>query len=230
MKRTAIVLILTSVLLVARTLSANLSSANFFPDPGPDLPRIYIRNDGSVEPETVPIERTGSIYKLTNNVVHHTMEIQRDNIVLDGVGYSILGNASRIKGYDDGNNGVIINGRSNVNITRVNFEQGDTGIRISGSTNISVIENTFSNCLLTGIILKDSTQVLIENNEFTDLQTDIEVPSVSLNGSKITFRNNTLAGSAYGVEISGSSNLISDNKIETKSHRKYYSPWPKRNL
>jgi parallel beta-helix repeat protein len=203
MKRTAIVLILTLVLLVAKTLSANLSSANFFPDPGPDpgpdLPRIYIRNDGSVEPETVPIEITGSIYKLTNNVVHHTMEIQRDNIVLDGVGYSILGNASRIKGYDDGNNGVIINGRSNVNITRVNFEQGDTGIRISGSTNISVIENTFSNGLLTGIILKDSTQVLIENNEFTDLQTDIEVPSVSLNGSKITFRNNTLAGSAYGV-------------------------------
>jgi parallel beta-helix repeat protein len=222
MKRTAIVLILTLALLVAKTLSANLSSANFFPDPGPDpgpdLPRIYIRNDGSVEPETVPIEITGSIYKLTNNVVHHTMEIQRDNIVLDGVGYSILGNASRIKGYDDGNNGVIINGRSNVNITRVNFEQGDTGIRISGSTNISVIENTFSNGLLTGIILKDSTQVLIENNEFTDLQTDIEVPSVSLNGSKITFRNNTLAGSAYGVEISGSSNLISDNKIETKSH------------
>ncbi len=219
MKRTAIALILTlPMLLVAGTLSVNLSSANFFPDPGPDLPRIYIRNDGRVEPATAPIERTGNIYKLTSNVVRYTIEIQRDNIVLDGVEYSILGNASRIKGYDDGNNGVIITGRNNVNITRVNFKQGDTGIRISGSTNISVINNTFSNGLLMGIILQDSTQVLIENNEFTDLQTDIEVPSVNLHGSKITFRNNTLAGSAYGVKIYGASNVISDNKIETTSH------------
>jgi parallel beta-helix repeat protein len=215
----ALTLILAfSFSLVVGVQIIRVSKANFFPDPGPDLPRIYIRNDGSVEPETMPIERTGNIYKLTSNIVHYTIEIQRDNIVLDGAGFSILGNASRIKGYDDGNNGVIINGRNNVNITRANFKQGDTGIRISSSSNISVIDNTFSNGLLTAIILKDSTQVLIENSEFTDLQTDIEVPSVSLNGSKITFRNNTLAGSAYGIEISGSSNVISDNKIETKSH------------
>ena len=215
----ALTLILAfSFSLVVGVQIIQVSKANFFPDPGPDLPRIYIRNDGSVEPETMPIERTGNIYKLTSNIVHYTIEIQRDNIVLDGAGFSILGNASRIKGYDDGNNGVIINGRNNVNITRANFKQGDTGIRISSSSNISVIDNTFSNGLLTAIILKDSTQVLIENSEFTDLQTDIEVPSVSLTGSKITFRNNTLSGSAYGVEISGSSNLISDNKIETKSH------------
>ena len=218
MKRALIPLISTLALLVAGALFANLSFANFFPDPGPDLPRIYIRNDGNIEPETVPIEKTGNTYKLTSNVVHYTIEIQRDNIVLDGVGYSILGNASRIKGYDDGNNGVIIKDRNNVNITRLNFEQGDTGIRITGSTNISVIDNTFSNGLLTAIILQDSAQVLIENNEFTDLQTDIEVPSVSLNGSKITFRNNTLAGSAYGVKIYGELNEISDNKIETTSH------------
>jgi len=218
MNRPAIPLIFTLVLLVAGGLFGSLSSANFFPDPGRDLPRIYIRNDGSIEPEMVSIEKKGSLYILTSNVVHYTIEIQRDNIVLDGAGYSILGNASRIKGYDDGNNGVIVNGRNSVNISRLNFEQGDTGIRISGSSNISVIDNTFSNGLITGLILQDSTQVLIENNEFKDLQTDIEVPSVSLNGSMITFRNNTLAGSAYGVKIYGASNLISDNKIETTSH------------
>jgi parallel beta-helix repeat protein len=60
-------------------------------------------------------------------------------------------------------------------------------------------------------------QILIETNDFTDLQTDIGIPSVRLNGSKITFRNNTLIGSAYGVEITGSSNVISDNKIEIAS-------------
>ena len=221
MKKTALALILILALMFSALTGSQIihfCSANFFPDPGPDLPRICLRHDGSIEPQTVPIERTGNLYKLTSNIVHYTIEIQRDNIVLDGAGYSILGNASRIKGYDEGNNGVTVNGRNNVNITRVNFEQGDTGIRISGSTNISVLDNTFSNGLLTGIILQDSAQVLIENNEFKDLQTDIEVPSVRLNGSKITFRNNTLAGSAYGLKIYGASNVISDNKIETKSH------------
>lgn len=38
-----------------------------------------------------------------------------------------------------------------------------------------------------------------------------------LNGSKITFRNNTLIGRAYGVEIEGSLNVITDNKIAIAS-------------
>lgn len=215
MERTAITLILTLLmLLVAGAPFVNLSSANFFPDPGPDLPRIYIRNNGSVEPATAPIERAGNLYKLTGNIVLYTIEIQRDNISLDGAGYTIQGNASRIKGYDDGNNGVIIAGQKNVTIKGLNFEQGATGIRISSSSNITVVNNSFSNGINTGITLQDSMQCLIENNVFTDLQTDIGVPSVRLNGSKITFRNNTLIGRAYGVEIEGSLNVVTDNKIE----------------
>jgi hypothetical protein len=134
MNRLAILLILTLVLLVAGGLFGSLSSANFFPDPGPDLPRIYIRNDGSVEPAAAPIERAGSLYKLTGNIVLYTIEIQCDNIVLDGAGYTIQGNGSRIKGYDDGNNGVIIAGRKNVTLKGLNFEQDATGIRISSSS------------------------------------------------------------------------------------------------
>lgn len=157
MKRTAITLTLTLLmLLVAGVPFVNLSSANFFPDPGPDLPRIYIRNNGSVEPATAPIERAGNLYKLTGNVVLYTIEIQRDNIILDGAGYTIQGNASRIKGYDDGNNGVIIAGQKNVTIKGLNFEQGATGIRISSSSNITVVNNSFSNGINTGITLQDS--------------------------------------------------------------------------
>jgi len=217
LKKRLLTVVFVAVLLFSALAGSQLvhfSSANFFPDPGPDLLRIYIRSDGSVEPATVPIERTGSLYKLTDNIVLYTIEIQRDNIVFDGAGHTIQGNASRIKGYDDGNNGVIVAGRNNVTITRLNFEQGDTGVRISSSSNIVVIDNSFSNGISTGITLQDSTQVLIENNDFTDLQTDIGIPSVRLNGSKIIFNNNTLTGRAYGVEITGSSNVISDNTIE----------------
>ena len=107
-----------------------------------------------------------------------------------------------------------MSGRKDVTVTGLNFERGDTGIRILSSSYITVIDNSFTNGVNTGIALQDSTLVLIETNNFTDLHTDINVPAVMLNGSKNTFRNNTLTGGAYGIDIKGSSNVISDNKIE----------------
>ena len=195
-------------------LFVNISFASYWPEPGPDLPRIYIRNNGTVQPQTPLIERTVSSYKLTGDIANYTLEIQCDNIVLDGDGYSIQGNASRIKGYDDGNNGIIIENQNHVTIKNINFEQGQTGIRISNSSDITLLDNTFSNGIYTGITLQDSSEILIENSKFINLHTDIEVPAVMLNGSRITFRNNTITDSSYGIKVIGSSNIISDNLIE----------------
>ena len=200
--------------LMTAVLFVNISFASYWPDPGPDLPRIYIRNNGSVQPQTPLIKRTGSSYKLTGDIANYTLEIQCNNIVLDGDGYSIQGNASRIKGYGDGNNGIIIEEQKNLTIKNINFEQGETGIRISNSSNITLVDNTFSNGIRTGITLQDSMEILIENSKFVNLNTDIGVPAVMLNGSKITFRNNTITGSSYGIDVIGSSNIISENLIE----------------
>jgi parallel beta-helix repeat protein len=200
--------------LIAGFLCMNIVFSSYWPDPGPDIPRIYIRNNGDVQPGTSLIEKTDNIYKLTGNIVNHTIDIQCDNIVLDGEGYSIQGNASRIKGYDDGNNGILIDGQKNVMIKNINFEQGETGIRITNSSNITIIANSFSDGIYTGITLQGSTEILIENNNLIDLHTDIGCPAAMLNGSKITFRNNTLTGSSYGVKIIGSSNLVSENTFE----------------
>jgi hypothetical protein len=187
----------------------DLAHGNFFPDPGPDLPRIYIRSDGSVEPATASIERTGNLYKLTGNIVLYTIEIQRDNIVVDGSGYLIQGNASWI-GYDAGNNGVIVAGQNNVTITGLNIAQCYAGVRVSNSSQISIVGNTFFNGTTMGVATQDSTLVLIETNDFTS----IYGPAVSCNGSTNTIRNNSLTGGVYGIEIEGSLNVISDNRIE----------------
>jgi parallel beta-helix repeat protein len=200
--------------LIASFSCIDIVFSSYWPDPGPDIPRIYIRNNGDVQPETSIIEKTGNIYKLTGNIVNYTIDIQCGNIVIDGKGYNIQGNASRIKGYDDGNNGIIAEGQKNITIKNINFEQGETGIRISNSSNITLIDNTFSNGIHTGITLQNSKQILIENNKFTNLHTDIGVPAVMLNGSKITFRNNTITGSSYGIKVIGLSNIISKNLIE----------------
>jgi hypothetical protein len=206
---------LTILILFVLSLNAaemqpfHLAHGNFFPDPGPDLPRIYIRSDGSVEPATAPIERTSNLYKLTDNIILYTIEIQRDNIVLDGSDYLIQGNASWM-GYDAGNNGVIVAGRDNVTITRLDTAQCYVGVRISNSSHITIVNNSFINGTTMGIATQDSTLVTIEANDFTD----IYGPAVSCNGSTNTIRNNNLTGSVYGIKIEGSSNVISDNRIE----------------
>ncbi len=213
MNRNALIMFTLLALLVVGAQFTSLSFANMFPDPGPDLPRIYIRSNGNVEPETASIQRVGNTYELTGNIILYTIEIQRDNIVLDGKGHTILGNASRIKGYDDGNNGVVIANRYNISITRLNFDQGDTGVRVSDSSIINIVNNRFSDRLTRGIEVKDSSIVLIEDNIFANIAHD--PPSISLSGTKSTIKNNTITGSIRGIRIQGSANVISDNKIQS---------------
>jgi parallel beta-helix repeat protein len=217
MKRTAIALTLTltiMILVATGAQFADVTSANFFPDPGPDLSRIYVRSDGSIEPATAPIERKGDYYILTDDVVLYTIEIQHNNIVLDGAGHTIQGNGTWL-GYETGNNGIIIANRNNINVTRLNIEQYYIGIRVSGSSNVNIAGNTFTKGTTMGVAMQDSTNILIEENDFTDLITDLNAPAIRLNGSNNEVRNNKLTGSTYGIRIEGSSNMISDNKIES---------------
>ncbi len=213
--RKAILIVFVLVLpLFTGVQLVDLTIGNFFPDPGPDLPLIYIRNDGNIDPEIPLIERTGNIYKLEGNLVNFSLVIQCDNIVFDGQENSIQGNATRIKGYDEGNNGIIVNDQKNITIKNIFFEKGETGIRLSNSSDLTIANNSFRNGIRTGISLQDSTQILIHNNRFTDLLTDLNAPAMMLNGSKIIFTNNTVTGSSYGIMIKGSSNIISENTIE----------------
>jgi hypothetical protein len=196
-----------------------------FPDPGPDLPKIYIKDNGDVTPETASIARSGNTYKLTGNIALQTIVIQRSNIVLDGSGYSITGNVSwmglapRMRDY--GNNGVIIAGQHYVNLTNLEFRGYSSGVRINGSSNINVVGNLFTegtNAMDSsmGIVIEDSSQVLVENNNFTDTAL-----AIAANGTSITIKNNLLQnvldymeGSIY---LEGSSNTIEDNTLQGSS-------------
>ncbi|MCW4002743.1 MAG: right-handed parallel beta-helix repeat-containing protein [Candidatus Bathyarchaeota archaeon] len=227
-KRTILSLSLLTllVLLLAGAHFTSFSSANFFPDPGPDLPRIYIRASGDVEPATAPIERAGEVYKLTGNIAMHTLVIQRDNIVLDGSGYLMEGNKSWMglapSWGDAGNNGIIITGRNNVNITNLNIERFSSGVRISGSSHISIVGNSFDEETAVfdspmGIVAEASSHVLIENNSFSR----IYGPAIACNGTNITIKGNTLTDIMDGIDgsiaLQGSSNTITDNFIQTAS-------------
>ncbi|MGB9914580.1 MAG: NosD domain-containing protein [Candidatus Bathyarchaeales archaeon] len=217
-------IVLTLLFLVAVFQHANVSFANFFPDPGSDLPHIYIKSDGSVEPATAPIERIGNYYKLKENITMKTIVIQRDNIVLDGSHHLIEGSKSwmGLATYfgDAGNNGIIIAGRNNVKITNLNIERFTTGIRISNSSYINIFGNSFKEETAVfdtpaGITIEASSHILIENNIFTS----INGPAIFCDGANIIIRGNTLNGIFDSIDgsiaLKGSSNIITDNKIET---------------
>lgn len=200
------------VVLVAGAQFTQLSSANFFPDPGPDLQRIYIRASGDVEPATAPIERSGDVYKLTGNIAMHTLVIQRDNIVLDGSGYLIEGNKSWMgTEHAAGNNGIIVEGQHDISIINFHFLRFSVGVRISNSYNINIANSSFDDAVVnmatpTGLLIDESSFVQIENNTFTGMT------GISGSGTYLTIKGNILTGASIGLW--GTSNIIENNQIE----------------
>ena len=226
MTKKALILIVLLMLSVAGIISVNPSSANFFPDPGPDLPRIYIRSNGDVEPETAPIERLGNNYKLTGDIVMHTIVIQRDNIVLDGSGYLIKGNGSWMglakRLGDGGNNGIVIASQSYINITGFTIEKYTTGLRLTGSSRINIMGNSFGEGAAVmdtpkGIVFEDSSFILIKSNSFSS----IHGSAITGKGTDVSIKDNTLIDIKEGndgcISLEGSSNKIENNKIQASS-------------
>ncbi len=156
-KRKLVIPFLFLLFLVAGLRLANLASANFMPPP-PELPRVYIRTDGSVEPQTLPIQRTGNVYTFNGDIYNLTLEVQRENIVLDGAGYTFEGNGS---GF-----GIILNGTGSVAIKNLNIENFREGISIEHSSGNTITGNSIANNEL-GIILNDATNNQITENQIT---------------------------------------------------------------
>jgi hypothetical protein len=169
MKRTTLILTLISALLIsalAETLFlASLASANF--TPLPDLPTpIYIRNYGSFEPSTVPLQRTGNTYTFTSNI-NNTIEVQRPNTVLDGNGYTLTKptvNTENLMTPIGWLPGVHVADVSNVTITNIAFEGCITGVTAENSSGITISHNIIRETL-TGIVVSSASYVSIVGND-----------------------------------------------------------------
>ena len=51
---------------------------------------IYIRADGSVE-GTDKILKDGDLYTFTDNIINQSIIVEKDNVVVDGAGYTLGG-------------------------------------------------------------------------------------------------------------------------------------------
>lgn len=120
---------------------------------------IFIRSDGSVE-GTNKIEVDGNHYMLTGNItvetplVDHGIYVEKDNIIIDGSGYTLEGNGEStgiqlyqrigviIKNFHIVNWGCGINNPKSECIIEGNWiTECDTGINLADSHNCTFIEN-----------------------------------------------------------------------------------------
>ena len=115
---------------------------------------IYIRPDGTVDPPTAPISRDGDIYTFTDNI-SGTFVIERDNIVVNGAGYTL----------QRPGNGTLLFGRSNVTIKNMEIKADFCGISLSGSSDIIVEGNTIRDTDY-GVMLWNSANNKFYHNNF----------------------------------------------------------------
>jgi parallel beta-helix repeat protein len=182
---------------------------------------ITINADGSISPSTAPIYTADNItYTLTGNITVSNvdgLDIERDNIVLDGAGYTMSESV--------GGNGTTLTNRSNVTVRNTKIENFTDGICLVGSSNNTLSGNYVTNNLNSIVLLSSSdSNTLSGNNVTANSYIGIWLSFSSdniLSGNNVTANefgiylssssNNTLLGNHaavnnYGIDLSSSSN------------------------
>ena len=132
-KRATVILLSVALLVLASCFSVfHAVQANMTHFPYPE-PAFTINSDGTIDPSTAPIRRSGDTYTLTDNIAGYTIIINRDNITLDGSGYTLrgLGYANVTRYMEHLNSGVYVVGRHGVTVRNMRISGFYDGIYVS---------------------------------------------------------------------------------------------------
>jgi parallel beta-helix repeat protein len=197
---------------------------------------VYIRPDGSVYPPTAPIQRNGSIYTLTGNIVSDGdgIVVQKNNVTVDGANHTLQGSgwppATKGHGFDltEIDNvtikktkitsfltGVCLLSSSNSNVSGNNIADTRYGIYFDSSSGNTVSGNNITSSYYEGIGLSSSfSNAILDNNII-----DGEVGIVILSSSNSTVSGNNLSHNVHGIVSSSSSNsIVSGNTITSNNY------------
>jgi len=134
-------------------LLLTIASGNFEPV---NLPSIIITGDGSIDPADVPINRTGNVYTLIGNISDYSLNVQCNNITVDGAGYTLqTKKVSQNHGISIEANGVTV---KNIRIDGYY----SVGINIGGSFN-TITKNSIPTDIGTGINLQGDYNNITRN-------------------------------------------------------------------
>jgi parallel beta-helix repeat protein len=170
---------------------------------------IYIRADGSIDPPTVPISTVDNItYTFTGDVINNSIVVERDNIVVDGAGYTVQGTGST--GYEQ-SKGIVISMRSNITIKNTRIAGFQYGVYTYPSLVSSMLLNNTITENYDGVWLSVSSNNTISGNNVVNNGWGISFDSSSNNTIS---GNNITANNYYGIWLVDSgSNSISGNYI-----------------
>jgi len=106
----------------------------------------YIRSDGAIEPSTLPIERLDNFYLLKDDIVNCTIEIQRNNTVFDGNGFSLSLPQEAYTTLPDKYGPALIQiiNSSNIVLQNTTFSTYYQGVRATNSSRITILGNNFA--------------------------------------------------------------------------------------
>lgn len=165
---------------------------------------VYIRADGTVE-GTDKILRDGNIYTFTDNI-YSPIVVEKDDVVIDGEGYTLQGNGS---GY-----GIHLIRRSHVTIRNMAIKKFDTGIRAFGSRNNNISANYIAHNQGNGISLDSGVNTLFGNTITNNGANGVLLYFSNYN----TIRGNNITDNKRGIDIYGSQyNSMSGNSVTNNS-------------
>jgi parallel beta-helix repeat protein len=155
---------------------------------------ITINADGSISPSTASIQQTGNTYTLTSDV-NGSITVNRNNIVLDGDGYTVI-----YSGSGPGKvSALSLKDVSNVTVKNFIISGGWFGIAFSG-TNCIIANNTVTG---TG------------NGIYA---IDAATAAIGITGNSNIIAGNYLANNYGGIVFyEGENNLVVENTIKDTS-------------
>jgi parallel beta-helix repeat protein len=169
---------------------------------------IYIRADGSIDPIGAPIKTVDNVtYTLTDNITSSGdgIIVERDDVVIDGNGYTLQGSGAYSKGID-------LTGRSNVTVKNTRIMEFYCGILLYSSSSNDISGNNITANTWDGIGLYYSSNNAISGNNITANNDYGIVLDYSSSGNSIS--GNNVEKNGYGISLWSSwGNNISGNKI-----------------
>jgi len=160
---------------------------------------IYIRAGGNVE-GTDKIHRDGYVYTFIDDIVNQSIIVEKDNIVVDGAGYSLQG---------DGNeNGITLSDVNNITVKNLKLSSFNIGIVVMGSDNNRILENTIIDNFR-GLDLTASENNTVSGNYIANNTYGIALENVYNSIIENTITNNSDSG--IFLNGAGYNNIIGNN-------------------
>lgn len=199
-----------SILLIAVFIASTATLATTIKPARANAGTIYIRTDRSIDPQSAPIRRTGDLYVLTSDICNETLEIQANNIVIDGQEHRLWSTVA------SASSGTCLSSVINDTVRNITIDNYANGIQLDSCSRCNLLNDTASDCSSFGIFLSDSDNNLLLSNKITGCYEGLQLEQSNDN----TLIDNKVMNSNYsGLEIYFSNqNTLKNNSMANNTY------------